>query len=320
MTSRVYYRFSSLLLALTSLLIISAATAQAASQIFSEDFEEADPLKTNFDKDAGNCNAVAVSTAQSHHVLPDTDPHSLFYKPNNPVSMCTADKTPMPCCTAAGTGSGCDTTGDCNHKILTPITKFYISMWIWVSPTLNPCYAPGHHMWRFYTAVPDPGGGFYQFDTDINSGQGTNCSTGPVVVTLDPLFGGEEPGSGNSAYVHAAELERGTWTRMEVLFEQGTPGGANGSVMVWYTDSRGVHAWPTHGGVPDTGRSFVARSSAPEEMNLFKVVTNFDGAAASDYWYVDDIQIWDDCPLTGASCSTGSDSARPAAPSGLRAQ
>ncbi len=273
--------------------VLSTGAAWSQTQILSDNFEGATPLDTNWDHLLGNCNAVTVTTAQSH-----SPGHSLLYTPN-----------------------GGDTTGDCNHTVPS-LHKFYLSMWFWVSPTINPCYAPGHHTFRFFTSVPTGGNTYRQFDTNINSGTGSSCATGPVVLNLDPLFGGYEPGSGTDAYLHAAELQRGAWTRVEVLFDEGTPGGANGSLMVWYTDSAGVHAWPTHGGVPDTGQSYVGSSGPDSPMTTFKVVTNFDLAAPGDYWYVDDVQVWDGCPSTGASCSgsSGPDTTPPvrsnAAPSG----
>ncbi len=247
-----------------------AFPAAAATQIFTENWEGSTPLSTHWDSPT-NCKAVSISSSQS--VSPT---RSALYTP-----------------------FGSDTSGNCNHAL--SMTSFYLSYRIYISPSFNGVERSGQHLWRFYTTD-----GTHQFDTGI---YGDDSAT--IRFGIDVLLGGYSPTSGESPstgpHKHALNLQKGAWNRIEVLFTMGTAGGNDGGLMIWYTNGSGtVTPWPGNGGATETGKSWIGSGQGTRTFNKFSVVTNYDTATSNEFWYVDDVEIWDGCPSAPGYCGVAS--------------
>jgi len=75
--------------------------------------------------------------------------------------------------------------------------------------------------------------------------------------------------------------------QFELLYTMNTPGTANGVVKYWVDGIQQFSA---------TNVTIRTAGSTITGFDTFLLVTNWDFATLGDYWYVDDVEVWDSPP------------------------
>jgi len=168
------------------------------------------------------------------------------------------------------------------------MTEVYVSFWNrWPSVTSG----GWNHMWRLRPA----GGSSPELDCEWNRANGSFFQCPFLGFGVGYNVTGGDP--------YASHYGSGQWFRTEMHVIWNTPGQANGTFRYWVN---GV-AWKDL-----TSQNM--RSSG--NVSAIYAISNFD-ASSNVTAYLDDVEVWNGCPPSGATCSGGAPSP-PAAPTDLR--
>jgi len=167
-----------------------------------------------------------------------------------------------------------DTSGNLAAAI-TPSTTVYATWWWWVPSTI--VGASGRHGFRITKRAGNSTVGNYQVDTIMDSGGG---------FSLDILFSGDGVDSG-STYHRLFNLPTNQWFKFEIRCTLNTPGIANGVLTLWINNVQRFTA---------TNVLYRSAATGMNGFDTFLLTTNFDGAGAESYWYMDDVEVWDGFP------------------------
>ncbi len=154
-------------------------------------------------------------------------------------------------------------------------TTVYAKWWWWVPSTL--ASGAGHHGFRITKRVGDQFTPHWELDTLPGDGGSFG---------IDILFHDDGIDSG-TMYHNLFTLPTNQWFQFEILTTLNTPGSANGVLTLWIN------------GVQRFSASNVTYRRSGSSMNgfdTFLLTTNFDGAGAGSYWYMDDLQVWNGLP------------------------
>ena len=164
---------------------------------------------------------------------------------------------------------------------LIPLTTQLYAEWYWFFPTgtdFGPA-AGGHHTFRISHAIGDQ-----LLARQLDSGIHSNGN-----VSYEIFW----PVANSVSHIRVIDsYPQGSWFRFEILFRLNTVGQANGSLQVWINSVLAFESLNTQYRFDST------------EINTFLLTTNWDGPHMSPVWYFDDVNVWNGCPDTGASCST----------------
>ena len=168
------------------------------------------------------------------------------------------------------------------YRIIPSTTQLYAE-WYWLFPTgtdFGPAAAAGHHTFRISHAILDN-----LLARQLDSGIHSNGN-----VTYEIFW----PVANSVSHIRVIDsYPQGSWFRFEILFKLNTVGQANGSLQVWINNVIAFESLNTQYRFDST------------EINTFLLTTNWDAPHGSPVWYFDDVNVWNGCPDTGASCSTG---------------
>jgi hypothetical protein len=173
------------------------------------------------------------------------------------------------------------TSGDISNTPaldLPNLTTVYAKWWWWVPSSLS-AWQPGRHMFRMTKRVDDNYQAGGQLDTVISAG-GTDFS-------IDILFSQESPPVDSGTLYHdLVDLPSDRWFEFAVLSVLNTGGQSNGILRIWIDGTL----------VVNRTNVFYRRAGSSMSYNTWQQVTNFDGAAPGDHWYMDDMEVWDAVP------------------------
>ena len=253
---------------------IQVAEAAAPTQLFSDDFESGNLGKWT------SCFAGAnsVTTEKTHS-------GSYSLKSNLQVfGPCEIQPSPQP-----------------------TQTRIYISFWVNWGNTYG-CY---NHWWRLFT----PDGSQLDFERNFSPCKGGATPTFNVAFLFNftsgnaPTWGILDPFWNNSD---------NAWHQIEMLIHLNTPGLADGLVKVWI--DRILVLDSNSGAGIRAGNPKMPRDTNTTGFTKLVIVSNFDVIGQFDcnttggvqpctdpsldyFMYIDDVEWWTDCPVSGASCS-----------------
>lgn len=161
---------------------------------------------------------------------------------------------------------------------ITPSTTVYAKWWWWVPSTI--VGGSGRHGFRVTRRVGDQFTPHWEVDSVIGTGGGFG---------IDVLFHDDGVDSG-TIYHNLFNLPTNQWFLFELLYTLNTPGTANGVMTFWVNGTQRFTASKV---------LYRASGSSMSGFDTFLLTTNFDGAGAGSYWYMDDVQVWDSVPTGG---------------------
>ena len=160
--------------------------------------------------------------------------------------------------------------GPCVQFLSKESDRIYMSFWQFYPANFDDANAPGRHGWRLTYAAGDQ----YQV-YQIDTGPWDNFMT-------DFFWGGD---------VHYSDLvpngfPKGQWFHFEYLVQLNTPGQSNGEFTIW------INGAQTH----KTAGALWRTTGVSNKINMLELNTNYDNCLNNCFWYLDDVEVWDNVP------------------------